>query len=64
MYVAPDGTVHYLYQLNGRDAGTADRPVRYSKDGSFLRLRRTGANQVQVELPDGRPALGAGLRAG
>ena len=52
-YVAPDGSIHYLYRLNGRDGGTASLPVRYSKDGSYLRMRQTSATRIVVSRPDG-----------
>ncbi|MDA8019437.1 MAG: choice-of-anchor D domain-containing protein [Thermoanaerobaculia bacterium] len=54
LYVAPSGAKHFLYNLPGRDEGTASRPWRYSKDGSFLRLNQIDANTARVEFPDGR----------
>ena len=48
LYVAPDGAKHFLYALPGRGSG------RYSKDGSFLRMRQINATTARVEFPDGK----------
>ena len=53
MYVAPSGAVHYLHELGSRNNGTASLPVRYSKDGSFIRMRQTTSNEIQVHMPNG-----------
>ncbi|MEM7581858.1 MAG: RHS repeat-associated core domain-containing protein [Acidobacteriota bacterium] len=53
MYVSPSGAVTYLHSLPDRDNGTTSLPVRYSKDGSFLRMRQVSANEVQVHMPNG-----------
>ncbi|MEM9556937.1 MAG: RHS repeat-associated core domain-containing protein [Acidobacteriota bacterium] len=53
LYVAPDGAQHFLYLLQGRDNGTASRPVRYAKDGSFLRMRQVDGSTIHVEEPNG-----------
>lgn len=53
MYVAPDGARHHLYELPGRDNGTAALPVRYSKDSSFIRLRKVDATTIWIEHPNG-----------
>ena len=53
LYVAPDGAKSSLHKLAGRNNGTSSLPVRYSKNGSFLRLRQVNANTVQIQQPDG-----------
>ena len=53
MYVAPDGATHYLYPLPGRTNTLNSRPVRYSKDGSFLRMVQTTSNRIEISAPDG-----------
>ncbi len=53
MYVAPDGAVHYLDALPGRDTGTGALPVRYSTDGSHLRMRQVDADTMWLEFPNG-----------
>lgn len=57
LYVAPDGARYTLHTLEGRDNGTSTRPVRYSKDGTFLRMRQTSDTRARVEFPDGRYAV-------
>ena len=52
-YVAPDGSRHDLLRLDGRDNQHAGRPVRYSKDGSFLRLLQVDDTTIHVEQPNG-----------
>ena len=54
MYVAPDGGVHHLFDLAGRNVGTANQPIRYSKDGSYLRMRQVNGSLMHIEFPDGR----------
>lgn len=53
LYVAPSGARHYLYSLPNRNNGTASLPVRYAKDGSFLRLQLKSSTEAWVESPDG-----------
>ncbi|MEO1083856.1 MAG: hypothetical protein AAFY88_06410, partial [Acidobacteriota bacterium] len=57
LYVAPDGAKHFLHELPGRDNGTSSLPKRYSKDGSFLRLRQLSSTEARVEFPDGRTSI-------
>lgn len=57
MYVAPDGSSTYLHSLPGRDNGTDALPIRYSKDGSFVRMRQISASEIQVHFPDGRVSV-------
>ena len=54
MYVAPDGGVHHLFDLAGRNVGTANQPIRYTKDGSYLRMRQINGSLMHIEFPDGR----------
>ena len=54
LYVAPDGAKHFLYALPGRKTSNAGYPWRYSKDGSFLRMRQLNATTARVEFQDGR----------
>ena len=53
LYVAPDGAQHYLFRLGGRAGGSGGLPIRYSEDGSFLRMRQVDANTIHVEQPNG-----------
>ena len=53
LYVAPDGARHDLIAMPGRDNGTLTNPIRYSKSGTFLRMRQTNASTVLVEFPNG-----------
>ena len=53
MYVTPSGSAHYLYPLDGRENGTDSLPVRYSKDGSMLRMQQTSTTQIEIEFPNG-----------
>lgn len=53
LYVSPDGASHYLFALVGRDPGTQDLPVRYSKDSSQIRLRQIDADTIILEHPNG-----------
>ncbi|MCB1058358.1 MAG: hypothetical protein KDD11_22890, partial [Acidobacteria bacterium] len=53
LYVAPDGSQHPLVGLFGRDGGSSTRPVRYSKDGSQLRMVQTDDDEVELQHPDG-----------
>ncbi|MCP3964452.1 MAG: hypothetical protein GY719_42025 [bacterium] len=53
MYVAPTGEVTYLHSMGGRNNGTSSNPVRYSKDGKHVRMRRINSSEIQVHMPDG-----------
>ncbi|MEM7052410.1 MAG: RHS repeat-associated core domain-containing protein [Acidobacteriota bacterium] len=53
LYVSPGGTSHSLHTLPGRVNSSGGRPVRYSKDGSHLRMRQIDADTVIVEHPSG-----------
>ena len=56
LYVSPDGGSHHLYALPGR-ANSNGNPgssiVRYTKDGSHIRMQQVGANTIHVEHPNG-----------
>lgn len=53
-YLAPDGSSHRFYRTlhNGDSNGNGD--VGYSRDGTYLRLRRFADNHRELEFPDGR----------
>ncbi|MEM7050378.1 MAG: RHS repeat-associated core domain-containing protein [Acidobacteriota bacterium] len=51
LYVSPSGASHHLYRLEGRP-GIAGG-VRYSKDGSQLRMVPISASTMEVQHPDG-----------
>ncbi|MCB1037882.1 MAG: hypothetical protein KDD47_28870, partial [Acidobacteria bacterium] len=53
LYVSPDGASHHLYVLSGRTTTHNGFPVRYSKDGSFLRMKQVNDTTVVVEHPNG-----------
>lgn len=54
LYVSPDGSSHTLHRLPGRTAVSVEGlPVRYSKDGSHLRMRQIDSDTVVVEHPNG-----------
>ncbi|MEM9598252.1 MAG: hypothetical protein AAGD06_28570, partial [Acidobacteriota bacterium] len=55
LYVSPDGATHTLHGLDGRtNSHAGGLPVRYSKDGSRLRMVQQSADRVEVQHPDGR----------
>lgn len=52
LYVAPDGSQHNLYEeLHPNEETTAG--VRYSNNGTYLRLDARDLSQVKIESPDG-----------
>lgn len=56
MYVAPDGSPHLFYSDLHHDTPDPADPgdaVRYTRDGTYLRLRTAAAGEMRVELPDG-----------
>ncbi len=53
LYVSPDGSSHDLIPLPGRDNSTGNGPVRYSKDGSRLRMEQIGPGLIEVQHPNG-----------
>ncbi|MDY7096377.1 MAG: hypothetical protein SX243_25660, partial [Acidobacteriota bacterium] len=53
LYIAPDGAQHTLHNLPDRISSSTHGPVRYSKDGSQLRMVQTGADQIELHFPDG-----------
>lgn len=53
LYVSPDGAEHrFFVSLHGEAADPAGNTF-YTRDGSFLRLRRIDDNHVEVHMPDG-----------
>ncbi|HEX6898758.1 MAG TPA: hypothetical protein VF789_03550 [Thermoanaerobaculia bacterium] len=56
MYVAPDGSPHLFYSdlhHDTPDPGDAADAARYTRDGTYLRLRTVSAAEMRVEHPDG-----------
>ena len=53
LFVAPDGGSHTLHSLAGRINSSGGLPIRYSKDGSQLRMRQVDADTVIIEHPGG-----------
>ena len=57
MYVAPDGSPHLFYSdLHHDTPDLGDSPgdtVRYTRDGTYLRLRTVSGSEMRVEQPDG-----------
>ncbi|MDY7096335.1 MAG: hypothetical protein SX243_25450, partial [Acidobacteriota bacterium] len=53
LYIAPDGAQHNLHNLPDRISSSGHGPVRYSKDGSQLRMIQTGADEIELHFPDG-----------
>lgn len=56
LYVSPDGSTHgFKASLNGEVKTFTD--VYYSRDGTYLRLKRLAPNQVGCPAPDGSGIL-------
>jgi RHS repeat-associated protein len=54
LYVGPDGAEHTFHDTLHAGAGEAAvMSVRYTRDGSYLRMRDLSASQHEVEFPDG-----------
>ena len=53
MYVSPSGASHFLYSMPGRVNSSGGRPVRTSKDGSFLRMVQTASHEIEIQFPNG-----------
>ncbi|MGB5552594.1 MAG: hypothetical protein WBO74_19100, partial [Thermoanaerobaculia bacterium] len=53
MYLAGDGSAHHFYQNlhSGEEGG--DVNVRYTRDGSYLRMTKISNNKRLIEFPDG-----------
>ena len=54
-YVSPDGASHFFYEgLHGYESSVPDPAVTYTRDGTYMRMRRVDAsNDRIVEAPDG-----------
>lgn len=53
LWVAPDGSKHYLYgELHpGFDDGSND--TRYTRSSTYIRMRRLGTDIVELDFPEG-----------
>jgi RHS repeat-associated protein len=52
-YVGPDGSQHYFYDQLHRGENDGDPDVWYSRDNTYLRLKKLNASLYQIEFPDG-----------
>ncbi|MCH9646803.1 MAG: RHS repeat-associated core domain-containing protein [Deltaproteobacteria bacterium] len=53
LYVGEDGGRHTFYQTLHKGENDGDNKVQYSRDGSYLRLRKWNNFYVDIEFPDG-----------
>lgn len=53
LYVSPDGAEHRFYNSLHGESPAADGATFYTRDGSFLRLKKTSGIHVQIQMPDG-----------
>ncbi|MGB5175315.1 MAG: RHS repeat-associated core domain-containing protein, partial [Thermoanaerobaculia bacterium] len=53
MYVAGDGSAHHFYQNLHRGEEDGDVNVRYTRDGSYLRMTKISNNKRLIEFPNG-----------
>lgn len=53
VYVSPDGSQHLFYASLGSPSGTGCGGTCYSRDSSYIRMRRLSATQRVLDLPDG-----------
>lgn len=54
MYVGQDGQRHFFYdRMHYNDAPDGDANVEFTRDNSYLRLRRVSTWVYDIELPDG-----------
>ena len=54
LYVGADGTRHMFYDALHRGEDDGDLDVFYTRDNSFLRLRKIGSTSWDIEFPDGQ----------
>ncbi len=53
LYIGPDGGRHVFYDQLHRDEDDGDANTLYSRDGSYLRLRKISGCKILIETPNG-----------